>query len=56
MCGAVGSQETIEPADDRSARPIMADVDEIDRDGVDSFPASDPPSHWSGDRRRLTTP
>jgi hypothetical protein len=22
--------------------------DELDRDGQDSFPASDPPAHWSG--------
>ena len=36
------------PSNERSRRPSMALDERVDESGEDSFPASDPPSWWSG--------
>ena len=46
-----------EPTKDlRITAPLKVLDDVVDRDGMDSFPASDPPAHWRGEDTRPPNP
>ncbi len=49
----VSTVRATEPATDlRITVPLTSLDDVVDRDGMDSFPASDPPAHWRGEDTR----
>jgi hypothetical protein len=42
------TEASVELSSERSRTPSIALDDRVDESGEDSFPASDPPSWWSG--------
>lgn len=46
--GSEADAPSIELANERIRRPSMALDERVDESSEDSFPASDPPSWWSG--------